>query len=586
MISLTQLSNGPIGQAPQQTQPDLSGKSMWSGVQAQQQTAGQNSNPISGFFNDIGTNVQNNAQDFVSKAQDIQGAYNQGKQGFLETGVEHVGNVLGYVGKNMAELPGIKQISNLLSSTAQPIVQGLGGIAANEVAKPLIAMHNTAAQLYSQSTDTAKQALSTTDPQKRQSLIDLSKQQAAAAKQATSAASSYQDQLDRGTRQAEAVQNIAPWLLGGVEAKTTAENLTNGMDTAATSIKGGVSGAVDTMNSLTTPSPKAITPETPIVTPEQQALTDAQSNVNTASQAREAIAPKAVEAVQSINDSVAGHRTSLGEQFASDAADLSKSNPNLKLNLTQEQVDALRALKQGKNFSLPKSISTDANLTGEMTPELNKYISNPTSLTPTQAQDLIRELNRSTYKELADGSRTVDYQRVGITNEIKDSASQAFGKKWDNIYSRYAQGRTAIDKIDSFVNLDPKATALDMNNQLKVIAKQSSTPEGKLLLKQSIEEYKTTSGIDLSNPIKAIQQIAERQDAFDAANSELTQAQKDAYKAQRQADIEKLKGGMVKQTLKSIIDPKYGARRLVWGAVGIGVIYPLIRALSNAAKGK
>lgn len=324
----------------------------------------------------------------------------------------------------------------------------------------------------------------------------------------------------------------------------------------------------------------------------QKDLQQAKSQSEFAAEQRKIATPQAVQGVKDINTKVGGNLKTLGENFGNDATQLEKSNPNMRLNLTNEQITALNQLKENKNFSLPEkiqqaqdaqaalpqskfgNIKLDAKTQAEFAKAQGET---QASLSPTEAQDLIKELNRSTFRQNADGSVTKDYQRVGITNEIKNAASQAFGDKWDAIYSKYSQGRGMIDKLDSLVNLDSKATPEDTNKQLEGILKQSKTPEGKLLLEQAVNEYKQSSGVDLHDPIKAIQQIADKQTALDEANSKLSDAQKVSAKAQRESDIAKLKQEQKMSTFKGrhpvlTMNAQYFAKRAAWGVTGGAVI--------------
>ena len=145
------------------------------------------------------------------------------------------GQVLkGTVNAAMGNIPGFQQFGQLLSSVSQPIIDKLGGIGAQDVAKPLIAMNQTSAELATRSADLAHQAINEPDPQKKQLLIDQSKQTYQASQEASKAAQSYQDQLAQGGRRTDTLQNVAPWLLGLTEGKTTPENVVSGTKTAAT----------------------------------------------------------------------------------------------------------------------------------------------------------------------------------------------------------------------------------------------------------------------------------------------------------------------------------------------------------------
>ena len=346
-------------------------------------------------------------------------------------------------------------------------------------------------------------------------------------------------------------------------------------------------------------------------TPEEQAITETQTNAqqaeakaNIAAEARKNVATQAVKATQDINTKVGAYKDSLGEQFTNDAEKLKAANPNLKLNLTNEQVQALNSLKESKNFTLPKNLKSNDNIPdlSKMNPKvaaqlkgklasIGKETSN--SLDPVQAQNLIKELNRSTYKQMADGTMQIDQQRIGVTQQIKDAALKAFApenmkvktvRPWSDIYAQYSVGRMAIDKIDNLVNLNPKATPDEINSQLQGILKLSNTPEGKILLQQSVNEYAKTSGIDLNEPIKAIQEIADKQTALDDANSEMTKAQKEAAKAVRDADISKIKQEEKEKTFGGRHPAvkewtKYIAKRAVAGGLIYATLYPTIRAI-------
>jgi len=365
----------------------------------------------------------------------------------------------------------------------------------------------------------------------------------------------------------------------------------------ASSTLDNIKESVNKVPEVTTPTPvvEKLSPEQQDlqhnITQSKADLEQAQSQADAAAEERKAVTPQAVQGVKDINTKVSANLKTLGDQFGSDAAQLEKTNPDLKLNLSTEQVNALNALKENKNFVLPDKIQKAQDVQEGLGSKfgnikipqdvLDKYNAGQqatqVSLSPTEAQDLIKELNRSTFRQAADGTVAKDYQRIGITNEIKAAASKSFGPEWDNIYSKYSQGRGMIDKIDSIANLDPKATPEDLNNQLQGILKQSKTPEGKLLLQQSINEYQKANGVDLKDPISRIQQIADKQTALDDANSKLSDAQKVANKAQRDADIAKLKQQQKMSTFKGrhptlMMNANYFTKRAAWGLTGGAII--------------
>jgi hypothetical protein len=162
-------------------------------------------------------------------------------------------------------------------------------------------------------------------------------------------------------------------------------------------------------------------------------------------------------------------------------------------------------------------------------------------------------------------------------NRAKQLASDAFGSDWNKIYSDYSAGRANIDKIDNFINLDPRANAADINKQVTGIQKLLSTPEGRTLAQQHLDEFLTNSGVDIKNPLKSIQDIADKQTALDEADKSLSEAQKAARQAQRASDIADLKQQQKMSTFKGrhpllMQNLNYEAKRAAWGLLGGSII--------------
>jgi len=329
----------------------------------------------------------------------------------------------------------------------------------------------------------------------------------------------------------------------------------------------------------------------------QTTATKAEAGLQTAQNSRAAIAPQAVDAYNTMVENVAGHKSSLGNQFRQAAQELETAQPGTTLHLTSQQLSELNAVRENKSFSLPDfltsknpsvSIGGDSLDLGRLGPNAQARLQGQLAemgkqtaveLTPTQTQDLITQLNKATFQQAADGSLRVDQRLVNLTNDIKQSASQAFGSKWDNIYSKYAQGIQAVQKLDDIVNLDRTATASDSNKALQSVLKLSNTPEGKTLLKNAIRDYKAVSGIDLTDPIQTIQQIQAHDDALEAAHATSKEAQKGVQRAQNELETAKANKG---QGTKNFA--KYIARSAIGGAVRIGILYPAIKAIEASLK--
>lgn len=248
-----------------------------------------------------------------------------------------------------------------------------------------------------------------------------------------------------------------------------------------------------------------------------------------ATAAREAASTGGVNAINEMNQTVGADQTSLGEEFKQGAVNIEKANPQAKLNLSGKQLDALNSLKESKLFSLPENLdnsSSGANIGGSEfkigNPKVASQIEGlqnetASSLSPTQAQDLVTRLNKLTFASKASGDLAVNQQTIGLTNEIKSAASKTFGPEWDKFYSNYTQGRTVMDKLDGIVNLDPKATPMDFNKQLGTIQKLGETPEGQKFLQQAIDEYKNVRGIDLTDPVAAANHVLKAQGELEIA---------------------------------------------------------------------
>ncbi len=95
------------------------------------------------------------------------------------------------------------------------------------------------------------------------------------------------------------------------------------------------------------------------------------------------------------------------------------------------------------------------------------------------------------------------------------------------------------------------------------------------MLKQSLDEYKQSNGIDLTDPVKAIQQVADQQTALNQAQGKLDTAQKNQAIAQKTFDD--IKSGKVSTNSwgkMSIME-----RRIYASMIVIGVVSPIVGAL-------
>ena len=284
--------------------------------------------------------------------------------------------------------------------------------------------------------------------------------------------------------------------------------------------------------------------------PKGKALSAAEDAAKAATAARQEAAVKGVGALTDFNSGVDTATKGLGTDFGSAPTRIEAKAPDARLVLTRDQVQALNDLKQGKTFALPSYLDQetnpqlalsgskfgDINLPPKLKAELNLAgKTGQVELTPTQAQQLLKELNGSTYKEVG-GQLQVDSQRIGITKEIRDAAAKAFGRVtdesgnsiWNTAYTKYTRGITAVNALRDLVNQGGRYTP---DQTLSELLKLGKTPENKLILKNAVDQVAKETGVDLSNPVSLMHQIIDSQSNLDEALSKLSAAQKDAAKS-------------------------------------------------------
>ncbi len=289
-------------------------------------------------------------------------------------------------------------------------------------------------------------------------------------------------------------------------------------------------------------------------------LTSAEGDLNTASR-------QGVNAQKLMNTQAQVFNQGLGENFKNAGMQLQQTNPGLKMELPSDAVDALAEIKATKNFALPEDLL-------QTIPDINKVENgSQLSLNPTDTQELIRQLNKATFSTKASGDLVVNQKLINLTNSIKNSAKEAFGtvtdaqgnSVWNKAYSDYATGKTALEKINDLVDVNSKSTSSDIQKTMNNITKLSKDPAGKIILQDTINEFKQTSGIDFTDPVKDIQTIMQKSDIYNELAKEAE------------------KGTALQQFVKGATDPKYLGKRLVEGAVISILAYGWLRKLAKEA---
>lgn len=236
--------------------------------------------------------------------------------------------------------------------------------------------------------------------------------------------------------------------------------------------------------------------------------------VDFATQSLENQSRSAVNAQQSIDSSVGNFKTGLGQAFGEAPKQIEQLNPGARATLPSDIMDRLNALKDTKKFALPDYLRTTSQEFGGNL-SLSDIEKGGVSLTPTEMQDLVTRINKLTYAAKASGDLEVNQSTIGLNKDLHSVATDAFGNVkdasgnsiWGKAYENYSKGINAVDKISDIFNSDKVTTPSDFNKTMDTIKNLSKDPQGKIILKNAIDEFKQTSGIDLTNPTAEISKI-------------------------------------------------------------------------------
>lgn len=303
------------------------------------------------------------------------------------------------------------------------------------------------------------------------------------------------------------VQNFAMSPAGQTTAKVT-EGLTN-----AGTVAGGILGAGAVGEGASNIWDKAYN------------RSSAPNTLDNAVADREAVAPKAVAGSNDIKNQTSDYKDTLGSTFQKIIADAHAANPTAVYNVPSEVMSQLADIKSTARYAIPQEIL-------DKIPDISKIESNTAgSLNMPETQKLIAQLNKAAGTVNAAGDYVTNQKFLSLANAVKDGAADAFGSikdangdsVWVKAYQDYSQGRGALKDFSQALNFKKDISDQQSNVILNRIQKMSQTPEGMLNIKNAINDFKTESGIDLTNPAQAIQQILEKDEAVNGAQKTLAQ---------------------------------------------------------------
>ncbi len=357
-----------------------------------------------------------------------------------------------------------------------------------------------------------------------------------------------------GLGQIGGINTQAPFTQGAEQGFNAAAGVDTAMNLPA--LASGASDILDSAKGVFTPK------EVPAGAPTTPTPPTNPYDIPAAQAARDTASTNAVQGINTANQTAQSDLSQMGQEFGQTGQNIATAHPDKGITLSNKDIQELNSLKESKSFQLPDELNTDNNPALDTTskfgqikisPENQKILdannaSGATKLNAAKTQDLITRLNKLTYDAKAAGDLKINQQSIGLTNRVKGLASEAFkGTGFDEAYAKYSAGRGVLEKLDGIVNLDPKASPTDLMKQFNTIAKLHESPEGSKLLDQAVQAYKAERGIDLTDPVGAVNQVLKSQ-------GQLEIAQKGSYMTQ------------LKRALKS---PSMAARRIAYLGVSV-----------------
>lgn len=314
-----------------------------------------------------------------------------------------------------------------------------------------------------------------------------------------------------------------------------------------------------------------------------QGMTGAQIKTAIAQMNREAVTSQAVQGTTDIQSGAKTAEKNLGADFGKIPAQIEATDPSLRYNLSQKDLSELNAIKEDRKFALPDYLNQDNNPqpniagqnldTSKMNPAVRAQIEKATgqmqgetakALTPTQTTDLIRQINSKVYNPV---TGEVDQRLIDLSNRIKSGAQSSFGhiidengeSIWNKAYQNYSQGMGTIKDLKTVLGANPNKDLADIspNKLLEKINDLGKTPEGKAQLQNSIDAIKQSTGVDLTKPVKNVQQIADADARIEQAQKGASQTEKDLNSRVEEAQKN------ASQTTKSLVKNEIASREEV-----------------------
>lgn len=197
-------------------------------------------------------------------------------------------------------------------------------------------------------------------------------------------------------------------------------------------------------------------------------------------------------------------RTTLGQEMDDLSGALTEQFPDAKINLNASQVQAIKTAAEKAGIALPKFLNaaSSATIAGEdVTAEIGEKLPG-VDLTISQAQELGTSLNQAYGKGYIEN--VYDDLRQTVRTSL-NNAQPGLGTVYDQMYQTASQGYTALDSLDDIFNTKNKSlNASDLNNAIAKIQELASKPQGGKILSTVLDNFKATTGVDLSSEVEAV----------------------------------------------------------------------------------
>ncbi len=220
--------------------------------------------------------------------------------------------------------------------------------------------------------------------------------------------------------------------------------------------------------------------------------------------AGEAIVPPAISALKSAVSSTFG---TAGEKAAVNAAyDTIDQATKYYQGIGERMVNTID--------SLPQNVTASMSGQGELLQRLSEVPNlnvdfNPNAVTASDVRNISSQLNFIAQNSTEKAAPAIE----GLNREFRSWATQALdaanpelkvGTQLTDAYAQAAKEYQGMKSVSDFFSPNKTPTAQDAEGLLSYVRKQMASPTGKLAMQKAIQDWASTTGIDLTNNVKTM----------------------------------------------------------------------------------